>query len=764
MSSFSQFRTWAICVGAGLTLSAACTVEKDPKGTGSGGDSNGGKGASTNASGGADDAGQAGSATAGGDAGAGGSGTSGSGGGISGGDAGAGAVGSGGEGGSGAAGASGGNGGDGGGGTSGVDCTVDDGCGYSDGLKLLVAPAQTPAIPGAPMLWTITVGNTTNVAVKAVNVLLRVPKGLSFSSSLANPDSSACGNYVCSENEEATWKLGDLAPGATQTIELAPSVLTDVGEGDSIAAQVRLQATDVDALTVTKTVPVLPAPPAEVSLTASADPVLAGDTVELSVDVGHVGDAALFTGELKLELPDGVQVVEVSDYGQESSNDGQTVTWDLATLPVGASARRSVKAKIGPKVSSGEILNPRFSFSYEDAVAPSVAQTPISVIAKASPLVLSVAPAADPVVPGAPAHYEVTIANTSLRAVDGIGLWLHLPPELSFSTTGATEPDSTACGNYVCTSQELASWTIGTLEAGTSQTVSVDATALSGEAGDGTLVTAPFEVRALGITPLHAFTTIAVHQKPSAELMLGTRVGPVSPGETFTYDLDVGQVGAGSLQKTTAYLLLPAGVTLESSSNQGKAAGGVVSWDLGAIAVGATAHRTVTVTVDDGVAPGTLLEARAKLLFDKGQELDAVSEHTVTVVSEPLPLSVTIRSTPNPIVLGGTVSYTTTIKNDAERSIDGVELMLRVPNGLSYSSTSGADPDSSACGNYVCSGGEESTWNIGTIAAGATKTINISPTAATSLIAGSLATFRQRLTAVDLGGTLLLQTTLPTTK
>lgn len=755
MSSFKQLRTWALCVGAGLALSAACKVEKDPKETETetpteaGRDGNGGKGAASSTGGAAGDAsdGEAGNNTM-----TGGNGEGGADGGASSSTAGGGATGEGGGGGAG---------GDGG---SVTTCIVDDGCGQTGPLVLAVTPAQSPAIPGSPMLWTITVGNTSKVAVKAVNVLLRVPKGLQFSYSLANPDSSACGNYVCTENEEATWNLGDLAAGATQTIEIAPSVLTNVGDGDTIDAQVRLQATDVDALTLTKSVPVAAAPPAEVSLVASADPLVAGDIVELTVDVGHVGDAALFTGELTLDLPTALQVLEIGDGGTQSEGESQrTVSWDIATLPVGASVRRSLKAKVA-NVTGGVILNPRVSFSHEGATGPSVGQTPISVIAKSSPLVLSVAPAADPVVPGAAAHYEVTIANTSLRAVDGVALWLHVPPELSFSYAGAVEPDSTACGNYVCTGQELPSWALGTLEAGTSQTVSIDAETLTGQAGDGTLVTTPFEVRAVGITPLHGFTTIAVHPKPSAELMLGAQVGPVSPGQTFTYDVDVGQVGAGSLQKTTASLALPAGVTLESASNQGTQKDGVVSWDLGSVAVGATAHRTATVTVNDDIAPGTLLEARAKLLFDKGQELDAVSEHTVTVVSEPLPLSVTISATPSPIVLGGTVSYTTTIKNNAARAIDGVELMLRVPSGHSYSYSSGADPDSSACGNYVCSGGEESSWNIGTIAAGATKTVSISPTAATTLVGGSLSTFRQRLTAVDLGGTLLTQVTLPTTK
>lgn len=133
-------------------------------------------------------------------------------------------------------------------------------------------------------------------------------------------------------------------------------------------------------------------------------------------------------------------------------------------------------------------------------------------------------------------------------------------------------------------------------------------------------------------------------------------------------------------------------------------------------------------------------------------------------MSEALPLQITPGTSPNPVVLGGTVSYTTTIKNTAARTIDGVGLLLRVPPGYSFAYTTGADPDASYCGNGVCSEYEEATWDLTSMAAGSTKIVNINPTAAASLVAGSLTTFRQRLTAVDLGGTIMLQSTVPTKK
>jgi uncharacterized repeat protein (TIGR01451 family) len=526
----------------------------------------------------------------------------------------------------------------------------------------------------------------------------------------------------------------------------------------------RLNATDLDPLTVTKSVPVHAANAVELNVAASSDPLLPGDTVELAVDVGNTGDVTLFTGQLSLVLPSALEVLSISDAGEAASAAGSTqISWSLASLPVGASSRRFVQAKLRAGVLGGAVMNPRATFDYEGAADEIAAEYPVSVVSKASPLLLVVKPAADPVVPGGDALYDVTISNRSLRAVDGINLWLRVPPELSFYYTTNAEPDSSACGNGTCSNQELGTWVIGTLAAGTSQTVTVNASVLAASAGDGSLASTSFEVRAVGVNPLHVFKTVAVHAKPSAQLALGTAFVPVTPGQTFTYDVDVGQVGAGSLVDSQLTLELPPEVTAGQVSDAGSATDGVVTWSLGDLPVNGGAHRSVEVTVAASVAPGNLLAARATLTFSGGQEVDAVSEHALSVVAETLPLTVTLNASANPAKLGDSLDYTTTIKNTSNKTVDGVRLLLRLPEATSFYYTL-ADPDSSTCGNGTCSAGEEAVWDLGSIAAGATKTVLIPPNPAATLAAGSLVTFRQRLTAVELGGVIQLKTTLATKK
>lgn len=628
-------------------------------------------------------------------------------------------------------------------------------------LVFQVTAAQSPAVVGQRQLYAVTIGNTSDVAVEGVSVLLRVPDGLEFYYSQdAIPTSSACVNGTCSPKEEASWSVGTLAPRSSFTIYVNPLVLNTVGNGSSVAPLFRVTATGVDQVDVTKTTPVQTTPPAELSLTADADPVVTGQEVELNLDVGQIGATPLAAGKLELELPGGLLARHVSDGG--TVTDGKVV-WDLGDVSVGSTLHRSIIAKVHSQAVSGDVLNPRASFTFTGGLElDNVAQLPLSVVPEKPVLSLTVVEQNSPLTPTGALLYQVTVANTGLRAIDDVRLGLSVPPELSFYYSQDATPTSSACTNGTCSGGEQAVWSLASLPAGTSETFTVNGWAVANAAGDGTLVSTPFWLRAPGINPINALKTVPVYSKPAGQLVLGTAVSPVTPGQTFVYDLDVGQVGAAALNATSLTVQLPNEVSVGAISDGGTAAGKVVTWDLGKVAVAAATHRTVEVTVGEGVVPGAALFARARLSYTGGAELDAQSELTVAVVAEPLPLSVKVEATPgDAAVIGASQLYKTTIKNQAARAVDDVSLSLRVP-GFSFYYTTDADPDSSACTNGTCSLGEQAFWTLASIKAGATSVITVNPTVTPTLTGGSLLVLRQRLTATELGGTIFLQKTLPT--
>lgn len=638
----------------------------------------------------------------------------------------------------------------------------DDGRGTTGPLVLEVTTARGPATPGKPLLWTITVGNPTQRAVEGVSVLFRVPEALAFHYTTdADPDSTGCGNGTCSADEEASWTIGSLAAGATQSISINTSVGSGVGDGDELRAAIRLSATEVNPLNITKVVPVVSPPPMQVSLTADRDPVRPGERVELSFDLGQVGDTSLYEGELRAFLPPGLAVESIGQDGTTAS-DG-SIVWSIGDVPVGSTFHRTVLATVRDDAAPGDILNPMASFTYEDAEHEAVAALPISVVETAPPVSLAVNVASAPAVPGTNVLYNATISNNSLRAVENLELVLRLPSELSYHYTVNAEPDSSGCGNGTCSGNEEASWTIASLPAGTTQTITINPDIVAAAAGDGSLITPSFRLRASGVNPLNRFHTLPVNGSPGAELSLGTAVEPVVPGQSFAYDLHVGHVGPATLNGTVLKAYLPEGVSIEAISDGGsETADREISWDLDSLPVGSHAHRSVVVTVDEDADPATVLEASAVLTYEDGAELDATAEHALSVVEAPLPLTLTVEATPDPVVLGERIFYTTTITNTSQRAVDGINLMMRLPKGTSFHYTQDTDPDSSGCGNGTCSWGEEAFWSIGTLAAGELVTVTTNAAIAANLVGGSLVSATQRVTATNLGGTINLQTTVPT--
>jgi hypothetical protein len=280
-------------------------------------------------------------------------------------------------------------------------------------------------------------------------------------------------------------------------------------------------------------------------------------------------------------------------------------------------------------------------------------------------------------------------------------------------------------------------------------------------AGDGTIISLPFLLRAQGAQEVNGLKSLPVYSQPDGRLVLGTEVSPVTPGQTFTYELDIGQSGAAALNASKLTAFLPTNVSIGAISDGGTAQGQQVSWDLGDVAVGATLHRSVEVTVASDAAAGSSLLARAHLSYEDDLELDAHSEYTVAVVAEPLPLQAALAVPASAVVPGAIAACTTTVENASTRSVDAVTVAMRVV-ALSFSSVQGSEPDSSNCGNGTCSNGEEAAWALGSIPVNGTATISLFPQVTAGLPGGSLVTVRQLIYATNLGGTIQLQKTILT--
>ncbi|MFT2089744.1 PKD domain-containing protein, partial [Paraglaciecola sp. 2405UD69-4] len=270
--------------------------------------------------------------------------------------------------------------------------------------------------------------------------------------------------------------------------------------------------------------------------------------------------------------------------------------------------------------------------------------------------------------------YIITVGNTSAIPIDNVVVSLVVPDGLSFHDSAHVEPNSSNCLNDNCsvTSTSNVSWSLGTMLAGESQTITINGN-LDNTMLDGETVTLVTSISGTDIDIAHVEKTITINNEPSAELALSASTDVVIAGESFSYVVDLGNIDSSSLDETELRVELPAGVTVSSISDGGvEESAGVVVWTEGSVAVSESIRRSVEVVVGDDLAPGFTLVASVALSHDDGLEVDNSAEHAVSVTEDALPIQVDIGTSADPVVSDGRVLYTITVGNTSALPVENV--------------------------------------------------------------------------------------------
>jgi uncharacterized repeat protein (TIGR01451 family) len=200
---------------------------------------------------------------------------------------------------------------------------------------------------------------------------------------------------------------------------------------------------------------------------------------------------------------------------------------------------------------------------------------------------------------------------------------------------------------------------------------------------------------------------------------------PVAPGGNVTYTVVV--TNQGTLNATGVFLTdsLPAGATFVSAtSSQGVCvqAGGTVNCSLGNLASGASATVTITVTATMCSMINTVSVTGNEPDLNKANNV-AVAQ---TVVSGCIDLSVTKTDFPDPVSVGGNLTYRLTVTNAGNVSATNVVLTDILPAEVTLVSVSSTG---------LCVGTTTVTCNLGTFGAGVTASstiIVVTPTSSTT--------------------------------
>jgi uncharacterized repeat protein (TIGR01451 family) len=320
--------------------------------------------------------------------------------------------------------------------------------------------------------------------------------------------------------------------------------------------------------------------------------------------------------------------------------------------------------------------------------------------------------------------YTLVITNAGNQAASNVVLTDTLPPQVAFVSTG----------NGGTHANGVVTWQIGTLPAGGSATRTVSVrvreplpagtrqivnTAVVGDDGANGADDAPQNNTATDIDRVIGVVVLRLAKSAGATTA-------VNPGTTFGYSLtisNIGDIGASSVVITET---VPQHTTfIPSSSSPGwscpnPAAGSVCTLQVGELA-GAGGSATVVFGVRvDAVVPASvtrIANTAVAAANDANNQPVLSPPATLQTPLEQTILRATKASNPptgSSIRLGEVITYSIAITNSGSVTATNVSIIDRLPVGLSYRSGSGSPAPI---------GFDPLTWNLGTLAPGASRTV-----------------------------------------
>ena len=498
--------------------------------------------------------------------------------------------------------------------------------------QLVVSVEANPgvAVPGEQVEVRVTVANQGVADVAGVILNLLVPAEIdTFLTGVATSPAGGCtqitNNAACQSGETLIWNFGTITAGQSVTASLTPIVsATAVGpiafnpilsSGPSASASISVDA----GLTL------------DVSLDEAAAPVAAGGALAYTL---HFGNRSTLDSApnalLRLPLPAGTTFVSASDGGVFV---GGAVEWALGTLQPGQSGTRSVAFTVGAGLPrGGSVLATATLSDTSPQAAEARALTEVDGL-EALKLAMVVGP--DPAAPGEQLDIELTVSNTSGSAVPTVVLLLRWPQEIVGLFTGQGTSLPVGCtqivNNTTCSAGEFAVWSLGTLAAGQSVTVSYSAALAA--VPDGAVVDFRATVQSANLDErAESSRSIVVDATSPLDVALHENLDPVAAGADLAYTIAFGNRSTTDAAPNAALRFpLPVGTTFVSASGGGVLSGGAVQWALGTLQPGQSGTRSVVLETGAGLVAGTLLQAEVAL-SDTSSPPQLARARTVTEV------------------------------------------------------------------------------------------------------------------------------------
>lgn len=404
-----------------------------------------------------------------------------------------------------------------------------------------------------------------------------------------------------------------------------------------------------------------------------------GDTVTYTVSLFNLGTSAATNVEVTDTLP--ANVTFVSATPSAGTFDSTNKVWSIPNVPTtNGIANPLTLTIIATATSTGRSFN-TVAITASDVWDPNDRNNTAKTPTDPQEADLVVSKTVDDSTPnvGDNVTFTVTLNNLGPSASQNVVVNDLLPAGLTYVSHVASS------GTYV---PGTGVWTVGTMPASTTDTLTVVATVLAPASGQALPVTNTATATSTTPDPNPDNNTDDKTVTPlQADLAVFKVVDDPNPnvGDTITFTIEVDNFGPDAATQVVVNDILPAGLTFVSASpSTGTYAGGV--WTVGAVAAGGSATLTVTATVNAPTSPG-IPQPVTNTATVSGREYDPdPSNNTDSVTETPQYADLAVTkvvsdATPN---VGDTITFTITLLNLGADTATNVTVLDQLPAGLQF--------------------------------------------------------------------------------
>jgi uncharacterized repeat protein (TIGR01451 family) len=461
--------------------------------------------------------------------------------------------------------------------------------------------------------------NDTTSANRRFAVSLSWDGGTSFTSSQTTP------------NFKRNQPLQDYFLGSSNFLwgrTWSPTEFSDANFRVRVLAQFGSAAdpANLDCIPVTVFFALPSAPTLNITKTGNPDPVKPLQNITYTIAYSNTGGTAATGVVISDVTPTNTTFVSANPAPASAPAVGGTgtVTWNIGSLASGGSGSVTVVVKVNVGVASGTLINnDTYSIAGNENPATfgnSVTTTVVSDIA----LSLEATDTPDPVAASGTLTYVLRYSNPGTTTAAGVVVTNQYDASVTF-VSASPSPDA-GFNNQ---------WTIGTLAAGASGTITITTTVAAGLA-TGTLLTNRADIADNASDSATSAAVTTVRNTASLTLSKTASPDPVASGATITYVITYKNSGSTTLtgvKVTEAYDQNVSFVSAVSAPD----AGTNNSWTIGTLAAGASSSITVTATVATGLFDGTLLHNQAQVNDDASHSASASIDTVVQSPATPTP-------------------------------------------------------------------------------------------------------------------------------